>query len=36
MSGEATCIVTGDYDLLVLHPFRGAPIVTPQAFLGSN
>ena len=31
--GAADCIVTGDRDLLVLHPFRGIPIVTPAAFL---
>jgi uncharacterized protein len=33
VSGHATHIVTGDADLLVLHPFRGVNIVTPQAFL---
>lgn len=33
VSGEATCIVSGDQDLLVLHPFRGIPIVTPRDFL---
>jgi len=33
ISGEATCIVTGDQDLLVLHPFRGIQIVTPRVFL---
>ena len=33
VSGNATCIVSGDKDLLVLHPFRGIPIVTPRAFL---
>ena len=32
-SGEATCIITGDQDLLVLHPFRGISIMTPRAFL---
>ena len=31
--GEATHLVTGDDDLLVLHPFRGVAVVTPQAFL---
>lgn len=35
LSGHATHIVTGDSDLLALHPFEGIPIVTPQAFLGS-
>jgi predicted nucleic acid-binding protein len=25
--------VSGDKDLLTLHPFRGIPIVTPAAFV---
>lgn len=33
VSGSASFIVTGDGDLLVLNPFRGMQIVTPQAFL---
>jgi len=33
LSGKATHIVSGDEDLLVLHPFRGVLILTPQAFL---
>jgi putative PIN family toxin of toxin-antitoxin system len=33
VSGMAACIVSGDQDLLVLHPFRGIPIVTPRGFL---
>jgi putative PIN family toxin of toxin-antitoxin system len=33
VSGNATHIVTGDQDLLVLHPFRGISVVTPRAFL---
>ena len=33
VSGEAVCIVSGDKDLLVLHPFRGIAIVTPRDFL---
>lgn len=34
LSGNATCIVSGDSDLLVLHPFRGSiAIVTPHEFL---
>ena len=32
-SGRALCIVSGDQDLLVLHPFCGIPIVTPRGFL---
>ena len=31
--GKATHIMSGDADLLLLHPFRGVDIVTPQAFL---
>ena len=33
VSGQATCIVTGDADLLTLHPFQGIDIVTPAAFV---
>ncbi len=33
LSGNADCIITGDKDLLVLHPFRGIPIITPKDFL---
>jgi uncharacterized protein len=33
VSGSADCIVSGDQDLLVLHPFQGIPIVTPRGFL---
>jgi len=33
VSGGAVCLVSGDQDLLVLHPFRGIPIVTPRGFL---
>jgi uncharacterized protein len=32
-SGEADCIVSGDEDLLVLHPFQGISIVSPRDFL---
>jgi uncharacterized protein len=35
VNGEATTIVSGDKDLLVLHPFRGIPIVTVSQFLNS-
>jgi putative PIN family toxin of toxin-antitoxin system len=31
--GAATCLITGDADLLVLDPFHGIPIVTPRRFL---
>ena len=33
LSGKATHIVSGDGDLLVLHPFHGLLILTPQLFL---
>lgn len=35
LSGRATHIITGDHDLLDLHPFRGIPILTPGAFLAA-
>jgi putative PIN family toxin of toxin-antitoxin system len=31
--GRAEYIVTGDADLIVLHPFRGIQILTPRTFL---
>ncbi|SFW23637.1 putative toxin-antitoxin system toxin component, PIN family [Nitrosovibrio sp. Nv17] len=33
LSGEAQTILTGDHDLLELHPFHGIEILTPAAFL---
>lgn len=33
VSGAATAIVTGDRDLLDLHPFREIPILKPAAYL---
>ena len=33
INGNATYIVTGDADLLLLNPFRGVKIVTPAEFL---
>ncbi len=33
VNGEADALITGDRDLLELHPFMGIPIVTPAAFL---
>ena len=35
VSGDATCIVTGDDDLLALNPFRGIPILSVEQFLES-
>lgn len=33
VNGEATAIITGDQDLLVLDPFHGTRILSPAAFL---
>ncbi len=33
LSGKAEYIVSGDQDLLVLHPFRGIKIVNAEEFL---
>jgi putative PIN family toxin of toxin-antitoxin system len=33
VAGRADVVVSGDEDLLVLHPFRGIPIVGPKDFL---
>lgn len=33
INGHADLIISGDNDLLVLHPFRGIPILTPAQFL---
>lgn len=33
VSENATCIVSGDADLLALDPFRGIPIMRPADFL---
>jgi uncharacterized protein len=33
LSANADVIVTGDADLLALHPFRGIPILTPSQAL---
>ncbi|MCB1742055.1 MAG: putative toxin-antitoxin system toxin component, PIN family [Gammaproteobacteria bacterium] len=33
IAGRADLLVTGDSDLLELHPFRGLSIVTPAAFM---
>jgi putative PIN family toxin of toxin-antitoxin system len=33
LAAEAAVIVTGDKDLLALHPFRNTAIVTPARFL---
>ncbi len=33
ISGAASHILTGDADLLAMHPFRGVAVLTPQDFL---
>jgi len=33
VNGEADVLITGDADLLVLHPFHGVRILTPADFL---
>jgi len=33
VSGNAAALVTGDKDLLILHPFRNIPILSVQDFL---
>lgn len=33
LSGKAAYIVSGDSDLLALHPFCSIPVVTPKEFL---
>ena len=33
VSARANAIVSGDEDLLTLHPFEGIPIIRPAAFL---
>ena len=33
LAGHADCIITGDLDLLILHPFDGIPILTAADFV---
>ena len=33
LMGNADCLVTGDRDILEMHPFRNIPILTPATFL---
>jgi putative PIN family toxin of toxin-antitoxin system len=33
VTAQAACIVTGDSDLLILHPFENIPILNPFDFL---
>lgn len=36
VSGQGTHILTGDADLLVLHPFRGIQILRPGVFVDAH
>lgn len=36
VDGRATHVVTGDLDLLALHPFRGVPVLAPHQFLDAT
>jgi uncharacterized protein len=36
VAGNANCIVSGDNDLLSLHPFQGILILNPHAFLNHD
>ena len=36
VSGAATHIISGDDDLLSLHPFRGVAIISPQDFVSER
>jgi uncharacterized protein len=36
LAGRADLLLTGDADLLALHPFRGTAIVTPAAYLDDS
>lgn len=36
VSGAAQCIVSGDRDLLELHPYRGIAILSPHDFLEAS
>jgi uncharacterized protein len=36
ISANASCIITGDKDLLELHPFRGIPILNATDFLNDS
>jgi uncharacterized protein len=35
VSANASCVITGDKDLLILHPFRGIPIVNAVDFINN-
>jgi len=35
ISANASCIITGDKDLLMLNPFRGIPIINAVDFINN-
>ena len=35
ISANASCLITGDKDLLILHPFRGIPILNAVDFINN-
>ena len=35
VAANASCIITGDKDLLILHPFRGIPILNATDFFNN-
>lgn len=35
VSSNASCLITGDNDLLILHPYRNIPIVRPTDFINT-
>ena len=36
VNGQADTIITGDQDLLVLHPFRQIAVLSPRTFLDQD
>ncbi|MEA5534692.1 putative toxin-antitoxin system toxin component, PIN family [Crocosphaera sp. XPORK-15E] len=32
LNGEASHLITGDTDLLILHPFQNIPVINPRSF----
>ena len=36
LSGAATHLISGDDDLLALHPFRGVAILSPHDFIAER
>ena len=36
VNGPAEVIITGDKDLLILHPYQSIPIITPAHYLNKK